>query len=223
MGSFAVTARNRVRRLAEKARYDEAEVFAVLDAGFVAHVAFVDRGQPVVIPMLYARDGGRLLLHGAGKARIAKLLASGAAVCANVTLVDGIVLARSAFNSSLNYRSAVVFGSARALEGEQERLQALRAISEHVFPGRWDELRPPAPGELRMTAVIELPIESASAKVAAGPPQDEEEDYALPIWAGVVPVDTTLGPPRADPRVAPGTLPSRAVLALSGRRLTGSA
>lgn len=219
MSRFAVTARNRVRRLAEKASYDEAEVHAVLDAGFVAHVGFVDRGEPVVIPMLYARDGGRLLLHGAGKARIAKLLASGAAVCANVTLVDGIVLARSAFNSSLNYRSAVVFGSARALEGEEERLLALRAISEHVFPGRWAELRPPASRELRMTAVIELPIESASAKVAAGPPQDDEADYALAVWAGVVPVTTQLGAPEADPRVAPGTPPSPAALALAGRRL----
>jgi nitroimidazol reductase NimA-like FMN-containing flavoprotein (pyridoxamine 5'-phosphate oxidase superfamily) len=219
MGRFDVTPRNRVRRLAEKASYDEAAVFAVLDAGFVAHVAFVDRGQPVVIPMLYARDGGRLLLHGAGKARIAKLLASGAAACANVTLVDGIVLARSAFNSSLNYRSAVVFGTARALDGEKERLLALRAISEHVFPGRWAELRPPAPRELRMTAVIELPIESASAKVAAGPPQDDEADYAQPIWAGVVPVATLLGQPEADARVAPGTPPSPAALALAGRRL----
>jgi len=219
MTRFAVTARNRVRRLAEKARYDAAEVFAVLDAGFVAHVAFVDRGQPVVIPMLYARDDGRLLLHGAGKSRIAKLLASGAAACANVTLVDGIVLARSAFNSSLNYRSAVVFGNARAIEDEGERLDALRAISEHVFPGRWAELRPPEPRELRMTAVIELPIESASAKVAAGPPQDEEADYALPVWAGVVPVTTLLGPPEADSRVPPGTPPSPAALALAGRRL----
>ena len=219
MSRFAVTGRNRVRRLPEKARYDEAEVFAVLDAAFVAQVGFVDRGQPVVIPMLYARDGGRLLLHGAGKARIAKLLASGAPACANVTLVDGIVLARSAFNSSLNYRSAVVFGEARLIEGDEERLRALRAISEHVFPGRWAELRPPASGELRMTAVIELPIESASAKIATGPPRDEEEDYALPVCAGVVPVTTKLGPPEADPRVPAGTPPSVAAQALAGRRL----
>lgn len=219
MGAFPTTPRNRVRRLPEKASYDEAAVFSVLDSGLVAHVGFVDRGEPVVIPMLYARDGRRLLLHGAGKARIAKLLASGAPVCANVTLVDGLVLARSAFNSSLNYRSAVVFGGAREIDDEGERLRALRAISEHALPGRWDELRAPLPRELRMTAVIEIAIESASAKIAEGPPQDEEEDYATPVWAGVVPVATVLGPPEGDPRVLPGVEPSVAVRALAGRRL----
>ena len=219
MGEFEVTARNRVRRLPEKARYDEAAVHAVLDAGFVAHVGFVDRGEPVVIPMLYAREGGRLLLHGASKARIAKLLAAGASVCANVTLVDGIVVARSAFNSSLNYRSAVVFGSARAIDGEEERLAALRAISEHLLPGRWAELRAPTDRELKMTAVIELAIGSASAKIAQGPPEDEPEDYAIPVWAGVVPVETVLGRPEGDERVLPGVEPSPALLALVGRRL----
>jgi nitroimidazol reductase NimA-like FMN-containing flavoprotein (pyridoxamine 5'-phosphate oxidase superfamily) len=219
MSPFAVTARNRVRRLADKAQYDEAAVFSVLDAGLVAHVGFIDRDEPVVIPMLYARDGGRLLLHGANKARIAKLLASGAPVCANVTLLDGIVAARSAFNSSLNYRSVVVFGRPRILEEEQERMQALRALSEQVLPGRWDELRPPAPRELKMTAVIELSIDSASAKIAEGPPQDEEEDYAIPVWAGVVPIATTLGRPEGDARVLPGVEPSPAVRALTGRRL----
>jgi len=219
MGSFPVTARNRVRRLSEKARYEEAAVFSVLDAGFVAHVGFIDRDRPVVIPMLYARDGGRLLLHGASKARIVRLLASETPVCANVTLVDGIVAARSAFNSSLNYRSAVVFGRARILEAEEQRMHALRALSEQVLPGRWDELRPPAPRELKMTAVIELSIESASAKIAEGPPQDEEEDYAIPIWAGVIPIASTLGNPEGDARVPPGVEPSPAILSLAGRRL----
>jgi nitroimidazol reductase NimA-like FMN-containing flavoprotein (pyridoxamine 5'-phosphate oxidase superfamily) len=219
MGSFPVTPRNRVRRLPEKARYDERAVFSVLDAGLVAHVGFVDRDHPVVIPMLYARDGGSLLLHGASKARIARLLGSDTPVCANVTLVDGIVAARSAFNSSLNYRSAVVFGRARILESEQERIRALRVLSEQILPGRWDELRAPAPRELKMTAVIELPIESASAKIAEGPPKDEEEDYAIPIWAGVVPIDSILGRPEGDARVLPGVEPSPAILALAGRRL----
>ncbi len=219
MKSFPITARNRVRRLPEKARYDEDAVFSVLDAGFVAHVGFIERDRPVVIPMLYARDGGRLLLHGANKARIVRLLSSDAPVCATVTLVDGIVAARSAFNSSLNYRSAVVFGSARILEAEEQRMHALRALSEQVLPGRWDELRPPAPRELAMTAVIELSIESASAKIAAGPPQDEEEDYAIPIWAGVIPIDSTLGHPEGDARVHPGVEPSAAILSLAGRRL----
>lgn len=219
MSPFPVTARNRVRRLAEKARYDEAAVFSVLDAGLVAHVGFIDGDQPVVIPMLYARDAGRLLLHGASKARIAKLLASGTPVCVNVTLLDGIVAARSAFNSSLNYRSVVVFGRARILEAEEERMQALRALSEQVLPGRWDELRPPLPRELKMTAVIELSIDSASAKIAEGPPQDEEADYATPVWAGVIPIASILGEPEGDPRVLPGVEPSPAIRALTGRRL----
>ena len=219
MGEFAVTRRNRVRRLPEKARYDEAAVHAVLDAGLVAHVGFVDAGQPLVIPMLYGRDAGRLFLHGANKARIAKLLGSGAPVCANVTLLDGIVAARSAFNSSMNYRSAVVFGTGRTLEDEGERLHALRVISEHVLPGRWAELRPPTPRELAMTAVVELQLESASAKIAEGPPQDEATDYALPTWAGVVPIVTTLGRPVDDGRLLAGVELSAAVAALEGRRL----
>jgi len=219
MDSFPVSARNRVRRLPEKARYEESAVFSVLDAGFVAHVGFIDRDRPVVIPMLYARDGGRLFLHGANKARIVRLLASDTPVCANVTLVDGIVAARSAFNSSLNYRSVVVFGRARILEAEEQRMHALRALSEQILPGRWDELRPPAPRELKMTAVLELSIESASAKIAAGPPQDEEEDYAIPIWAGVIPIASTLGDPEGDARVHPGVEPSAAIRSLAGRRL----
>jgi hypothetical protein len=218
MGELRVTRRNRVRRLPEKARYDEAALHAVLDAGLVAHVGFVDAGQPVVIPMLYAREADRLYLHGARKARIAKLVGSGAPVCANVTLLDGIVVARSAFNSSMNYRSAVVFGRGRTLEDEGERLHALRAISEHVLPGRWAELRPPTARELAMTAVVEVRIEAASAKIAEGPPQDEAEDYALATWAGVVPIATTLGRAVDDGKLRAGVGPSAAVTALEGRQ-----
>jgi len=219
MGEFPVTRRNRVRRLPEKARYDETAVHAVLDAGLVAHVGFVEDGKPVVIPMLHGREAGRLFLHGARKARIAKLLGSGAPVCVNVTLLDGIVVARSAFNSSMNYRSAVVFGRGRMLEDEGERLHALRVISEHVLPGRWAELRPPTARELAMTAVVEVRIESASAKIAEGPPQDEPEDYELPTWAGVVPIETTLGRAVDDGRLRAGVGPSAAVGTLAGRRL----
>lgn len=219
MGEFPVTRRNRVRRLPEKARYDETAVHAVLDAGLVAHVGFVEDGKPVVIPMLHGREQDRLFLHGARKARITKLLGSGAPVCANVTLLDGIVVARSAFNSSMNYRSAVVFGTGRTLEDGDERLHALRVISEHVLPGRWAELRPPTPRELAMTAVIEVRIESASAKIAEGPPQDEPEDYALAVWAGILPVATTLGRAQDDPRLLAGVGASQVVAALEGRRL----
>jgi nitroimidazol reductase NimA-like FMN-containing flavoprotein (pyridoxamine 5'-phosphate oxidase superfamily) len=219
MGEYAITPRNRVRRLPEKARYDEASVHAVLDAGLVAHVGFVQEGRPVVIPMLYGRDGERLLLHGASKARIARLLGVGAPACATVTLLDGIVVARSAFNSSMNYRSAVVFGTARLVEEEAARLRALRLISEHVLPGRWEELRAPTPMELRITAVIELAVESASAKIAAGPPEDAAEDYAIPVWAGVLPIATALGRAEADGRLLPGVALSPSVAALEGRRL----
>jgi len=219
MGAFAVTRRNRVRRLPEKASYDELAVHAVLDAALFAHVGFVDAGQPVVIPMLHGRDDARLYLHGARKARIAKLVGSGAPVCVSTTLLDGIVAARSAFNSSMNYRSVVVFGTGRMLEDEGERLVALRVISEHVLPGRWAELRPPTARELAMTAVIEVGIESASAKIAEGPPQDEAEDYALPTWGGVVPVATTLGRAVDDGRLLAGVGLSQAVAALEGRRL----
>jgi nitroimidazol reductase NimA-like FMN-containing flavoprotein (pyridoxamine 5'-phosphate oxidase superfamily) len=219
MDEFEVTPRNRVRQIREKAAYDAATLHAVLDAGLVAHVGFVEDGQPFVIPMLYARDGDRLYLHGASKARIAKLLGSGAPVCVNVTLLDGIVLARSAFNSSMNYRSAVVFGRARTLEDAQARLRALERISEHAFPGRWQELRDPEERELAATGVFELAIEVASAKVASGPPEDWPEDYGLRVWAGVVPIATTLGEPVGDDRVQDGVPTSPAALRLAGRRL----
>jgi nitroimidazol reductase NimA-like FMN-containing flavoprotein (pyridoxamine 5'-phosphate oxidase superfamily) len=208
-----------VRQIRENARGDEASVHGILDAGLVAHVGFVDDGHPYVIPMLYARDGRRLYLHGARKARIVQLLASGSRVCANVTLLDGVVAARSAFNSSLNYRSVTVFGTPRLLEDADARLHALRVLSEAVFPGRWDELRDPSPTELGQTGVIELPIELASAKVAEGPPTDDEADYAIPVWAGVVPIATSLGEPEDDGRLLPGVELSPAIAALVGRRL----
>lgn len=208
-----------IRQIRENARYDEASVHAVLDAGLVAHVGFVEDDEPYVIPMLYARDGGRLYLHGARKARIVRWLAAGARACVNVTLLDGVVAARSAFNSSLNYRSVVVFGTPRLLEERDAQLRALRALSEAVFPGRWQELRDPSPAELGQTGVIELPIEAASAKIAAGPPEDDEADYATPVWAGVVPIATRLGEPEDDGRLLPGVGLSPAIAALVGRRL----
>jgi len=210
---------DRVRQLRENARYETETVHAILDAGLTAHVGFVEDGQPYVIPMLYAREGNHLYLHGARKARIIRLLASGAPVCANVTLLDAVVAARSTFNSSMNYRSVSVYGTGRLLEDREEVLAALRSLSEHVFPGRWDELRDPHESEIRQTGVIALAIETASAKVASGPPEDEEEDYAARVWAGVVPVTTTLGEPVADERLPAGTALSPAIAALVGRRL----
>jgi nitroimidazol reductase NimA-like FMN-containing flavoprotein (pyridoxamine 5'-phosphate oxidase superfamily) len=219
VGGYEITRRNRVRQVREYARYDTEAVRGVLDAGLVGHVGFVEDGQPVVIPMLYARDGEVLYLHGARKARIVKRLGSGAPLCLNVTLLDGIVAARSAFNSSLNYRSAVVFGTGHLLEEEAEILHALEVISEHVFPGRWRELRAPLEREIAITGVIAVTIESASAKIAADGPEDEEGDYAARIWAGIVPISTTLGEPQADNRVPADVPTSPSVAALKGRRL----
>ena len=219
MGEYPGTRRNRIRQIRDYARYDAEAVHDVLDAGLVGHVGFVQDGQPFVIPMLYGRESEVLYLHGARKARIVKLLGSGAPVCVNVTLLDGIVAARSAFNSSMNYRSAVIFGTGRVLEDEDESLHALEVISEHVFPGRWQELRAPLEREIAMTGVIAVAIESASAKIAADPPEDEEEDYAARVWAGVVPITTTLGEPVDDGRVPDGVPMSRAIAALEGKRL----
>jgi nitroimidazol reductase NimA-like FMN-containing flavoprotein (pyridoxamine 5'-phosphate oxidase superfamily) len=219
VGEYEVTRRNRVRQIKDYARYDARVVHEVLDAGYVGHVGFIDAGQPFVIPMLYAREGDVLYLHGAKKARVIKLLGSGAPVCVNVMLLDGIVAARSAFNSSMNYRSAVVFGTGQMLEDDSEVMHALEVVSEHVFPGRWQELRAPLERELSMTGVVSVAIESASAKIAADPPEDEEADYATRIWAGVVPIVTRLGKPLADGRVLDGAPMSPAFAALEGTRL----
>ena len=219
MSEYEVTRRNRVRQIREYARYDAETVHGVLDAGLVSHVGFVQDGQPFVVPMIYGWEGGVLYLHGARKARVVKLLGSGAPVCVNVTLLDGIVAARSAFHSSMNYRSAVVFGTGRVLEDEAESLHALEVITEHALAGRWQELRAPFEREIAMTGVIAVAIESASAKISDGPPEDEEEDYATRVWAGIVPITTALGKPVDDDRVPNGVPVSQAIAALEGRRL----
>ena len=216
-GDYDIGERNRVRQVREAAHYDRATVHAILDAGLSAHVAFSAAGKPVIVPMIYARDGETLYLHGARKARVVRLLEGGAEATLNVTLIDGIVAARSAFNSSVNYRSVTVFGRPWLVEDEAQKIEAMRLISEHLMPGRWDELRPPHDREVKMTGVIALPIQSASAKVTAGPPEDEEEDYALPVWAGVVPVRQVLGTPEGDPRLAADTAVSPSIAALAGR------
>jgi len=219
VSEYEVSKRNRVRQIREYARYDAETVHGVLDAGLVSHVGFVQDGQPFVIPMIYGREGEVLYLHGASKSRVVKLLGSGAPVCVNVTLLDGIVAARSAFHSSMNYRSAVVFGTGRVIEDEASSLHALEVITEHALGGRWQELRAPLEREIAMTGVIAVAIESASAKIAADPPEDEEEDYATRVWAGVVPITTTLGEPVDDGRVPSGVSVSQSIAALEGRRL----
>lgn len=216
---YPVDKQNEVRQLREKARYDRPTVHAILDAAAVAHVGFEQDGQPLVVPMLHGRDGETVFLHGARKSRIVRYLQQTDTACLNVTLVDGIVFARSAFNSSMNYRSATVFGRPRLVEDRKEMLHALRVISEAAMPGRWDELREPHEREILMTGVIALPIDSASAKVASGMPEDEEEDYAIPVWAGVLPLESRFTTLQSDARLPDGAEASELVRALQGKVL----
>jgi uncharacterized protein len=186
--------RHEVRRNPQRAAYDEETVHAVLDAAPLAHVGFVVEGQPFVIPMIFGRDADGLYLHGSVASRLVRHLREGVPVCLSVAVVDGLVLAKSAYHHSMNYRSAVVFGRARLVDGA-EKLAGLRAISEHQRPGRWDEVRPPSEIELRQTSVLRLDVEAASVKIRAGGPIDEPEDLELPVWAGVVPCEVIWGEP----------------------------
>jgi nitroimidazol reductase NimA-like FMN-containing flavoprotein (pyridoxamine 5'-phosphate oxidase superfamily) len=201
MPNYPSTSRNRVRRLPRRAHYDRDTVHAILDEGLVAHVGLLDEGAPVVIPMLYARQGDTILLHGAATSRLLKHVGRGQPVSVAVTLIDGIVFARSVFHHSMNYRSVVAFGAGRLLTESDEKLEALEAFTEHIARGRWADVRPPNRLELKATSVVAVDIESAAAKIRTGPPLDEEEDYALPCWAGVLPLVQRAGAPIADPRL----------------------
>ena len=203
-GTLAVTARTRLRRLPERGVFDRAAVYRILDDAFVCHLAFAVEGQPFAIPTGYARLGDALYVHGSAASRMVRHLTAGLEVCCTVTLIDGLVLARSAFHHSVNYRSVVVLGTARLVEDREEKLAALRGFTEHVVPGRWAELRPITDQELKGTAVLALSIEEASAKVRTGPPKDDEDDLSWPVWAGVVPLVTTVSHPVPDQHVMPG-------------------
>jgi nitroimidazol reductase NimA-like FMN-containing flavoprotein (pyridoxamine 5'-phosphate oxidase superfamily) len=216
---YAVSKQNKVRQIREKARYDKHTVHAILDSALVASVGFVQDDQPVVVPMIYGREGETIYLHGARKARVIRLLEHTDRVCLNVTHVDGIVFARSAFNSSMNYRSATVFGTARLIEERVGKLHSMRVISEHTMPGRWDELREPLEKEIKMTGVIALDIQSASAKISDKMPDDEEEDYRIPIWAGVLPLESKLTELQPDDRIIDGVEASATVRAMQNRAL----
>lgn len=217
--NYPVTAKNRVRQLRDKAHYDCATVHRILDAGLLAQVGLVEDGAAVVIPMIYGRQQQTLFLHGARKARVIRLLEQNQEACVNVTLIDGLVFARSAFNSSMNYRSVTVFGKPRLVESTEDKINAMRIISEHSMPGRWDELRPPSPREVKMTGVIALDITHASAKIGAGLPDDDEDDYSTKVWAGVIPLTATFGALIDDDRLLPGATPSAAVRALQDQKL----
>ncbi|MBS0364344.1 MAG: pyridoxamine 5'-phosphate oxidase family protein [Proteobacteria bacterium] len=204
MNSYTATPRTRVRRLPKRAVYDKAQVHAILDEGVVCHMGFSHQNLPYVIPTLYGRVGDTLYMHGSGASRTLKTMAEGIDVCVTVTLLDAYVLARSAFHHSMNYRSVVVLGRARPVREEGPKLAALQAITDHIVPGRWDEVRGPNALEMKQTLVLELPLTEVSAKVRTGPPVDDEEDYALPVWAGIVPVHSTVTQSIPDERLLAG-------------------
>jgi uncharacterized protein len=199
------TTRTRVVREAHRGVYDRETVYRILDEGFLCHVGFVADGQPFVIPTSYGRKDANLYIHGSAASRMLRQMQKdGGSVCVTVTLLDGLVLARSVFNHSMNYRSVVILGKATLVEDAEEKLAALRVLSEHILPGRWDDARQPNERELKQTSVLRLPIEEFSAKVRTGPPIDDEEDYSFPTWAGVIPLEMRAGEPINDERLEPG-------------------
>ncbi len=200
---YTPTPRTRLVREAERAVYDREAAYRILDEGFLCHVGFVADGQPFVIPTSYGRKDASLYIHGSAASRMLRQIKEGMPVCVTVTLLDGLVLARSVFNHSMNYRSVVVLGTATLVEDAEEKLGALRLLSEHILPGRWADARQPNERELKATSVLRLPIEEFSAKVRVGPPVDDEEDYYFPTWAGVIPLEMTAGAATNDPRLDP--------------------
>ena len=201
------TARTRVVREPERGVYDRETAYKILDEGFICHVGFTNtEGHPFVIPTSYAREGDSLYIHGSAASRMLRRLNEGVAVCVTVTLLDGLVLARSVFNHSMNYRSVVILGTAKLVDDPKEKREALRLLSEHILPSRWDDARQPNERELKATSVLSLPIDEFSAKVRTGPPLDDEEDYTFPTWAGVLPLEilpgTAINDSRIDPKIS---------------------
>lgn len=205
MTAYTQTDRTRLRRAFERGTYDRDTVHAILDAGFLCHVGFQQDGQTFVIPTLYWREGERVLIHGSSASRMLRALEAGADACLTVTHMDGFVLARSAFHHSANFRSVVLLGKASPITDRAEKLASMKTFVDGLFPGRWDELRPVNEQELKATTLVAFDLNEVSAKVRAGGPIDDEEDYALPIWAGVIPTKLTVGDPVPDDRLIPGT------------------
>ncbi|MGC1872364.1 MAG: pyridoxamine 5'-phosphate oxidase family protein [Acidobacteriaceae bacterium] len=207
MVSYPPNERTRVTRLPKRAVYDQAQVHAILDEGFFCQVGFTVDEQPYVIPTGYVRAGEKLYIHGSAASRMLRTLDQGVKVCVTVTLVDGFVLARSSFHHSVNYRSVMILGTAHLVLDRDEKMDALRRFTNHIAPGRWDEARVPTDQELKATSVLVLPMEEVSAKMRTGPPIDDEEDYEIPIWAGVVPIHLRAGEPIPDDRISPAAEP----------------
>lgn len=204
MENFEQTARTTLKRLPKRGHYERETVYGILDEGFVCHVGFVVDGRPFVIPTGYGRAGDQLYIHGSAASRMLRSLREGIDVCVTVTLVDALVLARSSFHHSMNYRSVVIFGRAQVVEDEDEKMEALRVFTDHIMRGRWEDARLPNQTELRQTMVLALPLAEASAKIRTGPPIDDEEDYELPVWAGELPLRLVTGEAIADPRLSTG-------------------
>jgi uncharacterized protein len=207
MESFESTERTTLKRLPQRGSYDREVVYRILDEGFICHVGFAVEGQPFVIPTAYGRVGDKLYIHGSAASRTLRASSDGIPLCVTVTLVDGLVLARSAFHHSINYRSVVILGAATLVAAAEEKMTALRAFTEHVIPGRWDDVREPNEQELKGTSVLALPLLEVSAKVRTGPPKDDEEDMAIPVWAGELPLRVTAGSPVDDPQLSAGISP----------------
>jgi hypothetical protein len=207
MDTFTPTPLSKVRRHPERADYDRATVYAILDAGLVCHVGYALGDQPLVTPTLYWREGDRVYWHGSAASRMLRTLAGGVKACLTVSLIDGLVLARSAFTHSMNYRSVMLFGTATPLEDDEAKLASLEALIERLYPGRWRELRAPTGQEIKATAVLSMPIEEASAKIRSGGPIDRESDMGAPVWAGVIPLALTAGQPERDSRTDAGIAP----------------
>jgi nitroimidazol reductase NimA-like FMN-containing flavoprotein (pyridoxamine 5'-phosphate oxidase superfamily) len=204
MEELQQTERTRLRRLPKRGSFDREVVNAIIDGALICHVGFMHNGAPFVIPTLHVRIGDRLYVHGSAASRMLRAAAEGIPLCVTVTHIDGLILARSAFHHSINYRSAMILGTAREVEDADEKTRVLHALVDHVVPERWQQARPPYPKELAATSVLAMPITEASAKVRTGFGADDEEDYAMPIWAGVIPVRMTIGAPAPDDRVIPG-------------------
>jgi nitroimidazol reductase NimA-like FMN-containing flavoprotein (pyridoxamine 5'-phosphate oxidase superfamily) len=202
--TFIQTERTKLKRLPKRGYFDRETVYGILDEGFICHVGFAPEGQPFVIPTGYARADDKLYIHGSQASRMLRTLSGGVDTCVTVTIIDGLVLARSAFHHSMNYRSVVIFGRATLVEDREEKYAALLALSEHIVPGRWADVREPTEQELIQTTVLSLPLTEASAKIRTGPPLDDEEDYAMNVWAGVVPLKLVAGEPINDPRLPEG-------------------
>jgi uncharacterized protein len=198
------TERTKLKRIPKRGNFERKTIYKILDEAFVCHVGFAVENQPFVIPTSFARIGNSLMIHGSAASRMMRNLSDGIEVCVTVTLIDGLVLARSAFHHSMNYRSVIVLGKAKLISDEQEKFEALKAFTEHIIPNRWEEIRPPNAKELKRTTVLSLPITEASAKIRVGNPVDDEEDYAMNVWAGVLPLNLRSGKPIADERLKEG-------------------